>query len=45
MFLLCNNKRELYDDIRSYINKAQKNPDNRKDDSNDRPDDLFNILI
>ena len=45
MFLLCNNKRELYDDIRSYLNKAQRNPDDSIGDANGRPDEFFDIYF
>ena len=45
MFLLCNNKRALYHDIRKYLKKAQRNPDNKRDVPNVKDDDFFNVFI
>ena len=45
MFLLCNNKRDLYADIKSYVDETQRNPDHRIDDANYYPDGMFDIDI
>ena len=43
MFILCNNKRNMCDEIRSYLNEAQRNADTRIDDTDGRPDELCDL--